>query len=207
MWHGGIWQRTFFEKAWYVYHSHTHFLCHSDRAKKGEWSESPKPQEAVLAHMFAQTLSCVNVTFPCATKEFGVYNPPRALCCALGDPLDGALLRRFGMTHSAVRRVTTDRRGRRSLQESNIPHVRRTNVGLFGMFAHEFFVSFRPSQQRLRGANLQNRKKRFWRTCSHKPKPSPAGYLLTRANLFRHLKGKHLGAQRAALNAGGGTVR
>ena len=113
----------------YLVCSHTNSLCHSDRANKGERSESPKPQEAVLAHMFAQTLLCVNVTFPCATKEFGVYIPPRALCCALGDPLDGALLRRFGMTCCAARRVTTDLSNhlaygelRRSLQESNIPH-------------------------------------------------------------------------------------
>ena len=58
-------------------------------------------------------------------EKFGVYKPPRALCCALGDPLDGALLRRFGMTRCAVGCLTTGRRGRRPLQDSNIPHVRR----------------------------------------------------------------------------------
>ena len=86
-------------------------------------------------------------------EKFGVYIPPRALCCALGDP-SSRFIAFLRMTHCAVRCLTTGRRNTslrelsRPLQESNIPHVRRTNVGLFGMFAHEFFVSFRPSQQR-----------------------------------------------------------
>ena len=78
-----------------------------------------------------------------------MYKPPRALCCALGDPLDGALLRRFGMTRYVAVRLTTGRRGRHPLQESDVPPCGiMANVGLFGMFVHEFFVSFRPSQQR-----------------------------------------------------------
>ena len=81
--------------------------------------------------MFAQTFLCVNVTFPCATKEFGVYIPPRALCCALGDPLDGAFLRRFGMTRYVAVRLTTGRREQApALRDGGVLSCRATPSGV-----------------------------------------------------------------------------
>ena len=53
-------------------------LCHPDRANEGEWSGSPKPQEAVSGNMYALSLLCEKVTF--SPKEFRAnIFPPRAL--------------------------------------------------------------------------------------------------------------------------------
>ena len=43
--------------------------CHPDRAHKGEWSGSPKPQEAVLGMMYAPDFFERSVNAPTTKKE------------------------------------------------------------------------------------------------------------------------------------------